>query len=87
MASPLPPLPPTHQAGTGAVEVEVLSVAPPALAQHAAANGCSVAALPPGEMARLPPGTGYDAAVAALVEAVEAQFMRQLAAAAASEGN
>lgn len=65
--------------------VQIVSVPPAQLAQHAATNGCAVAALPAGALS-LPPGTSYDGAVAAVVSAVERQFYQQLAHAAGAGG-
>ena len=61
---------------SGSASVQMLSVPPSQLAQHATANGCSVAALLPGEL-RLPPGASYEQTVEALVAAVERQYRGQ----------
>lgn len=69
---------------SGAVDIQILTVPPTQLRQHAAASACGVAALPAGAL-RLPPGASYDAAVEAVVAAVETQFYQQLLAAAAAQ--
>lgn len=73
------PLSPQHPT----VAIQTITVPPEQLRKHGEANGCGVAALPPGAL-HLPPGASYEAAVQLVVEAVERSFYEQLLAAAGS---
>ena len=73
---PAAPLP-APQSPAGPTAIQLISVTPEQLTKHAEANSCGVAVLPPGALA-LPPGATHDAAVAAVVAAVEAQWYRDL---------
>lgn len=65
------------QTGSGVADIQVLSVPPAKLRQHAESNACGVAVLPKGELA-LAAGTAYDAVVSLVVDAVERRFYEEV---------